>query len=471
LNHPITSPLVAGTARSWARAALVATVLATGTALLAASWSSWRGVRVAEQALVEAQAEHQIRALWELRRDEPATDAALSAFLESRLEEGLTHVAIWTVEGTRVASAGTPLGNAEDLPRDPHRPPGHELTRLPGGRVRAFATAPPAPGGRRGGPPPQDRRHQGSASTEPAPPRNVPDSVDRWAGDPPPPGGPGGPPPRGAHASEVRVVEFDPAVATALASRATLVLVLGTLATALPIGGAALTWHLQRAREAAEQDLAEQRRIGDLGGMSALVAHELRNPLASLKGHAQLLLEKLPTGSDASRQAERVVAESQRLERLAISLLDFVRAGRIERQPVDPAAVLRAAAEDVGRERVVLDVASAPPRWDLDAVRIRQALANLIENAIQASRPEARVEATARTEDGRMVFRVRDHGLGLPADLGRTIFEPFVTTRTTGTGLGLAVTRRIAETHGGFVQGANHGDGGAVFEIILPAAE
>jgi two-component system sensor histidine kinase HydH len=198
--------------------------------------------------------------------------------------------------------------------------------------------------------------------------------------------------------------------------------------------------------------------------MSSVMAHELRNPLASLKGHAQLLAEDL-TDEKQKKKADRVVADAQRLEALTTSLLDFVRDGPIETERVPLQRVLDRALEDLDRARV--DVRGEGVVL-ADELRLARALHNVLDNALKASPSDARVELTVQQEGSELVIAVRDHGEGLPADA--QIFEPFVTTRTRGTGLGLPVARRIAEQHGGSLNAENDPAGGAVFTFRLPHA-
>ena len=282
----------------------------------------------------------------------------------------------------------------------------------------------------------------------------------------PPPGRRG--PPAGLHRPDPPpfVVEVEPNAGGALRTEATRSLVLG-LASALALLGVTawlVRWLRQREQLAAR--VAHDRRLAALGEMSAVMAHEIRNPLASLKGHAQLLVENLEGQAREQGKAQRVVDEAVRLERLTNDLLEFARTGRIERAPCDPVAVLRDAAGGFG-ERVVIETAGAPPRWSLDAGRMRQVLANLIGNAIEAA-PDGVVRASVSAERGGLVYRVRDHGPGLPAGDAARLFEPFHTTRAAGVGLGLAVAHRLVELHGGTLAARTHPDGGAELTVRLP---
>jgi signal transduction histidine kinase len=134
----------------------------------------------------------------------------------------------------------------------------------------------------------------------------------------------------------------------------------------------------------------------------------------------------------------------------------------------DPADVLNAALSDVSSNGIRVDTSTAPGTWRMDETRLRHALANILQNAQQASPAGKPAIARVSAESGSLVYEVRDFGAGLPANAAERIFDPFYTTRTNGTGLGLAVARRAAELHGGRVTAENHPDGGAVFRIVLP---
>ena len=169
------------------------------------------------------------------------------------------------------------------------------------------------------------------------------------------------------------------------------------------------------------------------------------------------------------KNAERVVREAERLETLTRQILDFARTGSIDRSPVDPAELLRGAADQVGDPRVQLDVRTAPAAWDLDRDRMNQVLVNLIKNAVQASPDEAAVDARCAVEAGALVFTVRDRGDGFPPGEAEAAFEPFRTHRVQGTGLGLPIARRIVAAHGGTIEALNAPDGGAVVRVWIPA--
>jgi two-component system sensor histidine kinase HydH len=217
-------------------------------------------------------------------------------------------------------------------------------------------------------------------------------------------------------------------------------------------------------RQADARARERERRLASLGEMSAVLAHEIKNPLASLKGNAQLLARMLPGGDKPRAKADRVVDEAMRLEQLTNDLLQFVRTGTIHPSSVDPAALVRDAAGSVAGE-VTVDTAQAPAAWSLDAGRIRQAVVNLVDNAVAAGPP---VTVAVRRDRNRLIIEVADRGPGVAEDDRDKIFEPFFTGKTQGTGLGLAIVQRVVELHGGTIAVHPNPGGGALFRAELP---
>jgi two-component system sensor histidine kinase HydH len=266
------------------------------------------------------------------------------------------------------------------------------------------------------------------------------------------------------------VIEYDASAAQALTNRARTTLIVGSAGAVVLLMVAGVFWQLSRRAELAAGELERDQRLKMLGEMSAVLGHELKNPLASLKGHAQLLLEGIPPGHAARDGAETVVREAVRLEDLAQQVLDFARTGSVERDAeADPVALARAAAEDIGEEQVEVTVLGDPSTWPLDRVRMEQALMNLLRNARQASPEGKKVDLTVAFEEGkRVVYQVRDRGPGLNPGDESQVFEPFYTTRSRGAGLGLVVARRIVQEHGGTLEAQNHPEGGALFRVVIP---
>ncbi len=266
------------------------------------------------------------------------------------------------------------------------------------------------------------------------------------------------------------IIELEPVQAMALRGAVTLTLGVGALAAASLLGVAIVLVRREARRHAEEREREHERRLASLGEMSAVLAHEIKNPLASLKGNAQLLAgmlaKALPDDAKSRAKADRVVDEAVRLEQLTNDLLQFVRTGAIRRAAVDPAAIARAAAASVAGEVKVITT-GAPRSWLLDEARIREVIINLVDNAVAAGEP---VEVRVRSEQRRLVIEVADHGPGIPEDDREKIFEPFFTAKTQGTGLGLAVVRRVIDLHGGIIVALANPGGGALFRAEIPEA-
>ena len=260
------------------------------------------------------------------------------------------------------------------------------------------------------------------------------------------------------------VIEIEPVQANELRDAATLTLGVGGLAAFALLTVAFVLIRREARRQADARARERERRLASLGEMSAVLAHEIKNPLASLKGNAQLLARMLTEGEKPRSKADRVVDEAVRLEQLINDLLQFVRTGTINRTAVDPAQLVRDAVASIAGE-VTIEVSQAPATWSLDAARIRQVVINLVDNAVAAGAP---VTVTIRRDRGQLILEVADRGPGVPEDDRDKIFEPFFTGKTHGTGLGLAVVRRVVELHHGTIAVYPNPGGGAIFRAELP---
>jgi two-component system sensor histidine kinase HydH len=396
--------------------AVVAIVVLMGGALLTTVWTTYAGVRDASAILLRGQAD----ALQDAVRaelvgvDGPPSSEDLAAFLDEQKGAGLRYIAVLDAAGLVGAGAGTPAAG----PPEPGQP--RDAPAVVDGRVRLqFRVFGP-------------RRFR----------RDM------------------------ARPTQV-ILEFEPVQAEGLRRAAWRTLGIGALAATMLLGVAIALVRWALRREARERDMERARRLASLGELSAVLAHEIRNPLASLKGNAQLLAAQLPEGDRSRQKADRVVGEAVRLETLTNDLLDFVRTAEIRRADVDPTALLRESAAGVDAGAIAVDGAAAPATWPLDRDRLRQALVNLLENAVQAGPP---VRARVAQTGGKLVFEVSDAGPGVPAEDKERIFEPFFTQREGGTGLGLAVAKRVVELHRGTITVADAPGGGAVFRVELPPA-
>ena len=247
------------------------------------------------------------------------------------------------------------------------------------------------------------------------------------------------------------------------------------------------------------QDISDQKRLEQLNlraqrleavaELSASLAHEIKNPLASIRSAVEQLSARPVATHDERTLGNLIVRESDRLSRLLSEFLDFARVRVTRRDPVDVGAVARAAgalakAHPARASTVAFDVDTpAAPLMVLgDDDLLHRAVFNLALNALQASRPHERVRLIAAVASrdqlprgvpfphGAVAVQVIDQGPGIPAQVQDRLFEPFTTTKTGGSGLGLAIAHRAVEAHRGVVL-VDTNDRGTRFTVLLPLAE
>ncbi|MGP1273660.1 MAG: two-component system sensor histidine kinase NtrB [Phycisphaerales bacterium] len=248
---------------------------------------------------------------------------------------------------------------------------------------------------------------------------------------------------------------------------------------------------IDRAR-AAERRARDARRLAEIGAMTGGLAHEIKNPLSTIGLNAQLLSEAIhetPLQEDQkSRLVRRIDALRREAERLRDILADFLRfAGSVhlDMAPADLNVVVDEMAEfflpqaEAAGVRMRLELAPGPIEVNLDATHFKQALLNLLLNGVQAMTREGKDGAPARelilrtevrkTHEGDATrVHVIDTGPGVPKEKLERVFEPYFTTKSGGTGLGLPTSRRLIEEHGGTIEVHSDEGRGADFVITLP---
>jgi two-component system sensor histidine kinase HydH len=215
-------------------------------------------------------------------------------------------------------------------------------------------------------------------------------------------------------------------------------------------------------------------RLSAIGQLSASLAHEIRNPLASIDGAANLI--ESPQTPDEMRKGSLAIIhkEIQRLNRLLTNLLDFARPRKPEFRPVDPSrlidGIINLAGHSAKQKGITLlkHVPAPVPPIECDAEQMKQVILNLAINAVQAMTRPGEVVLSARPADSSVVISVRDQGPGIADENLDKIFNPFFTTKEAGTGLGLSVVHQIVTQHGGVVDAARNPDGGMTFSVSLP---
>jgi two-component system NtrC family sensor kinase len=235
-----------------------------------------------------------------------------------------------------------------------------------------------------------------------------------------------------------------------------------------------------RAQQTAESRLVQAAKLVAVGEMAAGVAHELNNPLTTVSGFAELLLDETPADASYRPDLEMVLREAHRARSVVRRLLDFARQGETARARADINEIV----QDVlalmthfihtSGVQLELDLGADLPWIVLDANQMKQVLLNLLHNALHAmpggGRLQVRTQLRVRNERDWIVIEVVDNGVGMEQSEIVRIFDPFYTTRAEsgGTGLGLSVTYGIVTDHGGTIEVQSQRGSGSTFSVWLP---
>jgi signal transduction histidine kinase len=217
---------------------------------------------------------------------------------------------------------------------------------------------------------------------------------------------------------------------------------------------------------------ARQERLATFGQLVGSIGHELRNPLSVMETSVYILRGKVPDEEGIRRHLDRIGDQLRAANGIITNRLDIIRDRPVSQQPVALAAVLEEAAGAVALpEAVALDRGdlAALPAIRGDALQLRQVFVNLLENAAQAASPAGSIWVRGSVVPGAVQVAVEDSGPGVDQAVQARLFEPLITTRDRGVGLGLALVKRIVERHGGSVAYQRGAAGGACFTVRLPA--
>src|SRR5258708_379968 len=228
--------------------------------------------------------------------------------------------------------------------------------------------------------------------------------------------------------------------------------------------------------------MKERDRLAALGQIAAGLSHEIRNPLGSIKGAAQFLQPAAQQTGDATKEfLDIIVEEVNRLNKIVSQFLDYARPYRGEQRPLEVNEVLKKTLQLIAKERgrsveIVSRLAEGRPPVRADAEQLLQVFLNLSLNALQAMPQGGQLllstslrRATRRGAAAAFLeVRFRDTGVGIPPGDLRNLFIPFFTTKEKGTGLGLPISQRIIENHGGTIEVRSQPSEGATFTVLLP---
>jgi two-component system, NtrC family, sensor histidine kinase HydH len=233
---------------------------------------------------------------------------------------------------------------------------------------------------------------------------------------------------------------------------------------------------VRRQQEETQLQLERSQRLSLVGQMAAGVAHEIKNPLASIKGAMEIMTDETVSDSERMEFREIVSREIRRIDGTVTEFLAFARPRESIMQEMDLSAAVELAVRQVAPKvtssgmSITSNIVPAM-RIIGDAEKLHQAFANLILNSVEASDSGARIDVALSANNGKAHFTLRDYGCGIPSAHLNQIFEPFFSTKASGTGLGLAIVKSIIEAHNGTIAMTSKSDIGTTFTISLPLAE
>ena len=227
-------------------------------------------------------------------------------------------------------------------------------------------------------------------------------------------------------------------------------------------------------RKRSEQRLREQEALARLGQMAAVVAHEVKNPIAGIRGALQVIGSRMTGDSRDKPIIGEIIARLDALNGIVQDLLVFARPRELRAEPTDVKALLTTTIAHLKRDPalagVAIDVSGDGAVVNVDAEQLQVAIQNVLMNAAQAMNSQGRIQISIQRQGAEWTIAMADTGPGMPDDVKEKVFEPFFTTRSRGTGLGLPIAKRVVEAHGGRIAIDTPPSGGTVVSVSLPAA-
>jgi two-component system sensor histidine kinase HydH len=232
-----------------------------------------------------------------------------------------------------------------------------------------------------------------------------------------------------------------------------------------------------KEKELMETNLRQAQRLSALGSLAAGVAHDIRNPLNSIKllsSHVSDNLDKAENRERASKQLRTIRKEVDRLEDIVTGFLSMAREQELNPAPNKVDALLEECVQLIRKDaeqrgvRLVHELRVGETELMLDAKQWKRAVINVLLNALEATPRGGRVRLFSRVTDETCEIEVRDDGPGMPPEVAERAFDPYFTTKQTGTGLGLSITRGIVEEHGGSIEITSREHTGCQVLITLP---
>ena len=224
-------------------------------------------------------------------------------------------------------------------------------------------------------------------------------------------------------------------------------------------------------RVALEQRLAEQKSLAKLGEMAAVVAHEVKNPIAGIRGALQVITSRMPAEQRDRAILLDIITRLDALNRIVQDMLMFARPRALRQEPIPLGVLLRDTASLIERDPGMLNLEiGVTGAADIvgDREMLQVVFQNILMNAAQAMEGQGRIDVTIANANGRCRVAIADRGPGMPDEVREKAFDAFFTTKHRGTGLGLPIAKRVVEAHGGAMHIDVPPEGGTTISVDLP---
>ena len=222
----------------------------------------------------------------------------------------------------------------------------------------------------------------------------------------------------------------------------------------------------------ARESLMRSETLATVGRMTAGIAHEIRNPLFIIRSSAEKLRERYP--AESGEIDEFIIEEVDRLNKTLTEYLMFSKDKKSGRKPVDLINILNRSLNLVKKGRntsILTDFSTESAPFDGEEKELMQSFLNILINALQATSGNGKVEIIFNNTEGNYIIEFKDNGGGIPEETVSKIFEPFYTTKTDGSGLGLSIAKEIIEAHNGEITARSNAGKGTTIQVIFPGAE
>jgi signal transduction histidine kinase len=226
-------------------------------------------------------------------------------------------------------------------------------------------------------------------------------------------------------------------------------------------------------RVALEHRLAEQKSLAKLGEMAAVVAHEVKNPIAGIRGALQVITSRMPAEQRDRGVLLDIIARLDALNRIVQDMLMFARPRALRKEPIALGTLLSDTASLIQRDQTMAHLkigVSGTAEIAGDREMLQVVFQNILMNAAQAMDGQGQIDVTITHTDGTCRVAITDRGPGMPEEIRAKAFDAFFTTKHRGTGLGLPIARRVIEGHGGNIHIEVPGSGGTTVSVELPVA-